>query len=176
VPRHIFQYPGNVSSSERLFGSRRDPLHHRQLRRGPRQGSATASVAGCGPALILDFLAVAAAIPKDCKVMDFTTTKGVLCAHSREIALSFSHLLSLPLSWYSSITMKIDRATLAADPRVQRLLNNPNWKPAAEAAMKFLLEGVTCPIASWRKSSSWAQVEMVWQELTQSTASKPPSA
>ncbi len=34
------------------FGSRRDPLHHRQLRRGPRQGSATASAAGCGPVLI----------------------------------------------------------------------------------------------------------------------------
>jgi len=31
VPRHIFQYPGNISSSERLFGSRRDSLHHRQL-------------------------------------------------------------------------------------------------------------------------------------------------
>jgi hypothetical protein len=57
-----------------------------------------------------------------------------------------------------------NESTLANDPRIQRLLNNPNWKPAAEAAMKFLLEGKVCPIASWKKSSTWAQVKMVWEE------------
>lgn len=59
----------------------------------------------------------------------------------------------------------IDREQLAADFRIQRLLNNPNWKPAADAAIKFFLEGKHCPISSWRKSSTWAQVEMVWNEL-----------
>jgi hypothetical protein len=57
------------------------------------------------------------------------------------------------------------KTALLDDPRIQRLLNNPNWKPAAEAAMKFFLEGKTCPIASWKKSSTWAQVKMVWDEL-----------
>jgi hypothetical protein len=71
--------------------------------------------------------------------------------------------------------MKIERSTLITDPRIQRLLNNPNWKPAAEAAMKFLLDGKNCPITSWRKSSSWAQVEMVWEELKEAADSKPPA-
>jgi len=57
------------------------------------------------------------------------------------------------------------RASLTADPRIQRLLNNPYWKPAAEAAMNFLLDGQDCPIASWKKSSTWAQVKMVWEEF-----------
>jgi len=63
--------------------------------------------------------------------------------------------------------MKINRTTLTQDPRIQRLLNNPNWKPAAEAAMNYLLDGKHCPIGSWRKSSTWAQVEMVWAELNE---------
>ncbi len=58
-----------------------------------------------------------------------------------------------------------DKTTLTNDPRIQRLLSNPNWKPAAEAAMMFFLEGKSCPIASWKKSSTWAQVKMVWEEL-----------
>src|ERR1035441_8363012 len=29
------------------------------------------------------------------------------------------------------------KTALLDDPRIQRLLNNPNWKPAAEAAMKL---------------------------------------
>ena len=66
----------------------------------------------------------------------------------------------------------IDKAQLLADSRVQRLLNNPNWKPAAEAAIKFLLEGKHCPITSWRKSSTWAQVEMVWAELNEGENAK----
>jgi hypothetical protein len=56
------------------------------------------------------------------------------------------------------------KIALTKDRRVQRLLMNPNWAPAAEAAIKYLTEGVECPIASWRKSSTWAQVKMVWEE------------
>ena len=78
---------------------------------------------------------------------------------------------SCAIIWF----MKIERSTLITDPRIQRLLNNPNWKPAAEAAMKFLLDGKSCPITSWRKSSSWAQVEMVWEELKEAADSKPPT-
>ena len=44
-------------------------------------------------------------------------------------------------------------------------MKNPNWRPAAEAAVAYLLRGVVCPIASWRKSSTWAQVQMVHDEL-----------
>ena len=51
---------------------------------------------------------------------------------------------------------------------VQRLLNNPNWKPAAVAAAAFLIDGKKCPVPSWRRSSTWAQVQMVFDELTQS--------
>jgi hypothetical protein len=60
---------------------------------------------------------------------------------------------------------KPDKVVLANDSRIQRLFNNPNWKPAAEAAIKFFVDGEICPIASWRKSSSWAQVKMVYDEL-----------
>jgi hypothetical protein len=47
--------------------------------------------------------------------------------------------------------MKVNREALTGHPMVQRLLANPNWKPAAEAAMDFLLDGTECPIASWKK-------------------------
>jgi len=73
------------------------------------------------------------------------------------------------------LSSMITRDLLLADSRVQRLLNNPNWKPAAEAAIKFFLEGKHCPIISWRKSSTWAQVEMVWGELKAGESSQPPA-
>jgi hypothetical protein len=72
--------------------------------------------------------------------------------------------------------MPITKATLVSDPRVTRLLSNPNWKQAAEAAIKFLVDGVACPIPSWRKSSTWLQVKMVWDELNESAGSNLPSA
>jgi hypothetical protein len=59
----------------------------------------------------------------------------------------------------------ISKATLISDPRIVRLTSNPNWKPAAEAAIKFFVDGVKCPIPSWPKSSTWAQVKMIWEEL-----------
>ncbi len=54
---------------------------------------------------------------------------------------------------------------LRRDPRVERLLKNPNWEGAANAAIAYLTRGEPCPIASWRKSSTWAQVEMVHGQL-----------
>jgi hypothetical protein len=72
--------------------------------------------------------------------------------------------------------MKINRETLADHPMVQRLLANPNWKPAAEAAMDYFLDGTECPIASWRKSSTWSQVKFAFEKLNASSNPKPPSA
>ena len=63
--------------------------------------------------------------------------------------------------------MKITQEHLEADPRIERLLKNPNWRPAAESAMAFFLRGVHCPIPSWRKSSTWLQVKMVFDELSE---------
>ncbi len=61
--------------------------------------------------------------------------------------------------------MKVSEDILRTDPTVERLLKNPNWRPAAEAAIACLLRGVSCPIASWRKSSTWAQVQMAYDQL-----------
>jgi hypothetical protein len=76
-----------------------------------------------------------------------------------------SLLLFLSLLCNNAI-MKITKASLIADPRIERLLKNPNWKPAAEAAMDFLFQGKVCPIPSWKKSSTWLQVTMVCEELS----------
>jgi hypothetical protein len=54
---------------------------------------------------------------------------------------------------------------LRRDERVVRLLNNSNWKDAAEAAIACFSRGVECPIESWRKSSTWQQVKVVFDEL-----------
>jgi hypothetical protein len=48
---------------------------------------------------------------------------------------------------------------------VSRLLRNANWAPAAEAAIESLVRGKDCPIQGWRKSKTWAQVEMVYHDL-----------
>ena len=61
--------------------------------------------------------------------------------------------------------MKLTEAILREDPRIERLVKNPIWKPAADAAMAFYFHGTECPIASWQKSSTWAQVKMVYEEL-----------
>jgi len=54
---------------------------------------------------------------------------------------------------------------LLEDPVVARLLNNPNWAPAARAAIAELVDGKKCPVSSWRKSSTWQQVQMVLDEV-----------
>jgi hypothetical protein len=56
-------------------------------------------------------------------------------------------------------------AQLRSDSRIERLMKNPNWSGAAEAAIQFLIKRTECPITSWRKSSTWAQVDMVYKEL-----------
>jgi hypothetical protein len=66
---------------------------------------------------------------------------------------------------------EILRSKLLKHDLVNRLLRNPNWKPAALAAIAFLIDGKKCPIPSWTKSSSWAQVEMAYEEI--STSSEP---
>ena len=60
---------------------------------------------------------------------------------------------------------QVSRRELESHPYVVRLLGNLNWKPAAEAAIAYVLEGKSCPIASWRKSSSWSQVEAAYNEI-----------
>jgi hypothetical protein len=62
------------------------------------------------------------------------------------------------------------RAKLMDHEIIQRLMNNPNWKPAAMAAVAFLVDGKKCPVPSWRRSSTWAQVQMVFDELNQSNS------
>jgi len=58
------------------------------------------------------------------------------------------------------------RNQLLDHPIVQRLLNNPNWKPAAVAAVDHLVDGKKCIVPSWVKSSTWKQVQMAYEELT----------
>jgi hypothetical protein len=60
------------------------------------------------------------------------------------------------------------RSKLMDHEIVQRLLNNPNWRPAALAAVSYFIDGKKCPVASWRRSSTWAQVQMVFDEMTES--------
>ncbi len=54
---------------------------------------------------------------------------------------------------------------LLAHPILTRLLNNPNWAPAARAAVAELLDGKRGPVTSGRKSSTWQQVQMALDEL-----------
>jgi hypothetical protein len=54
---------------------------------------------------------------------------------------------------------------LLTHPIVTRLLTNPNWEPAARAAVAELTEGKMCPVKSWRKSSTWQQVQMAFDEI-----------
>ena len=48
---------------------------------------------------------------------------------------------------------------------VERLRNNPNWKPAADAAVDFFVDDKKCTVPSWIKSSTWKQVEMAYEEI-----------
>ncbi len=56
-------------------------------------------------------------------------------------------------------------AALRADPIVVRLLGNTTWRPAAEAAIAYYAKGEPCPIESWKRSSTWQQVKMVYDRL-----------
>jgi hypothetical protein len=57
------------------------------------------------------------------------------------------------------------RAKLLVHPIVTRLLNNPNWEPAARAAVSKLVDDKNCPVVSWRKSSTWQQVQLAYDEI-----------
>jgi hypothetical protein len=54
--------------------------------------------------------------------------------------------------------------SLRQDARIQRLLNNNNWKDAADAAIAYFARGTQCSIESWKKSSTWQQVKVVFEE------------
>jgi hypothetical protein len=58
------------------------------------------------------------------------------------------------------------RSKLLGHELVKRLLRNPNWKPAAVAAVAFFIDGKKCPVPSWTKSSTWAQVQMAYEEVS----------
>lgn len=84
---------------------------------------------------------------------------------TRSLAVRALFFLSLSLSLLCyPFLMKVTEQVLRSDSRIERLLKNPIWRPAAEAAMAFYLQGTDCPIASWQRSSTWAQVKMVWEE------------
>ena len=57
------------------------------------------------------------------------------------------------------------RNKLLNHPIVERLRNNPNWKPAADAALDHFIDHKKCTVPSWVKSSTWKQVEMAFDEI-----------
>ena len=61
------------------------------------------------------------------------------------------------------------RKRLMEHELVERLLRNPNWKPAALAAVAYFIDGKKCIVPSWTKSSTWAQVRMAFEEITGSS-------
>ena len=63
------------------------------------------------------------------------------------------------------MAQEVLKQQLLAHPIVERLLRNPNWEPAARAAVDELVEGRKCPVTSWRKSSTWQQVQMAWDQM-----------
>jgi hypothetical protein len=64
------------------------------------------------------------------------------------------------------------RQKLFEHPILKRLLNNPNWEPAARAAVAELVDGKRCPVTSWRKSSTWQQVQMALDEISNGVSAK----
>jgi hypothetical protein len=76
------------------------------------------------------------------------------------------HLAFLGFFVYAySMSKDAIKQKLLEHPIVTRLLNNPNWAPAAHAAIAELVDGKRCPVNSWRKSSTWQQVQMVLDEI-----------
>lgn len=48
---------------------------------------------------------------------------------------------------------------------VARLRRNPNWAPAADAAVDYFAFGKKCEVKSWEKSSTWTQVRVAFDEI-----------
>jgi hypothetical protein len=63
-----------------------------------------------------------------------------------------------------SIDRVVLRKELLRNPGVQRLLRQPNWKPAAEAAIRFYLDGTPSSAPGWTKTSTWQQVCTAYHE------------
>jgi len=61
-------------------------------------------------------------------------------------------------------------------PTVKRLLKNKNWKDAAEAAIAYFSHGQPCQVEGWKKTSTWAQVKMVFDELGHRRTAPPDAA
>ena len=80
-------------------------------------------------------------------------------------AIFFCTVKANPLTGVPSCGRLTLEQRLRADRRVSRLLRNSKWAPAAEAALNFFLRVQDCPVSSWRRSSTWAQVEYAYREL-----------
>ena len=59
----------------------------------------------------------------------------------------------------------VSREELEHHPWVQRLLNNSAWRPAADSAIDYFIDGKKCAVPSWPKSSTWHQVKAAYEEL-----------
>lgn len=70
-----------------------------------------------------------------------------------------------PAELFQRIGQEALRSRLLNHPLVERLRNNPNWKPAADAALDHFLDHKKCTVPSWIKSSTWKQVEMAYDEV-----------
>jgi hypothetical protein len=57
------------------------------------------------------------------------------------------------------------KQALLRHPLVVRLRRNPNWAPAADAAVEHFAFGKKCEVASWVKSSTWTQVRVAFDEI-----------
>jgi hypothetical protein len=53
---------------------------------------------------------------------------------------------------------------VVADRRVRRLLRNPNWEPAANAAIDHFVHGMPAS-DQWQGTKTWLQVAAVVREL-----------
>jgi hypothetical protein len=58
-----------------------------------------------------------------------------------------------------------NETALRQHPTVARLLRSSSWRGAANAAIAFFVYGKECGIDSWRRSSTWKQVESAYREL-----------
>ena len=57
------------------------------------------------------------------------------------------------------------KGALLRHPLVTRLRRNPNWAPAADAAVDHFVDGKKCEVDSWIKSSTWTQVRLALDEI-----------
>jgi hypothetical protein len=74
-------------------------------------------------------------------------------------------MLMLLCQIYTMQTPTELRNKLLSHPIVERLRNNTNWKPAADAAIDHFVDHKKCTVPSWIKSSTWKQVEMAYDEI-----------